>query len=169
MQGSPRKFATLSGTAICILLFLHIVLAVVISVEPNASKGSRVLKFYRRFVALGPFFQEQRIVESPHTWVSFHENGVWTDGVELNGHALHERSPHYAATQYRTFENYLGQLSARASQRKRRMGVIKELERYFRLRTDGTRADSLNVIYVRQGKAKGVAYTDTVYQHKFRR
>jgi hypothetical protein len=170
MEGRPRKFAALSGTVICLMLFVHVVLGLIISIAPEASKGRPLLKFYRRFVVLGPFFQEPRIVTAPHVWVSFHEHGVWSDGVELNGRAVNETPTKYAAAQYRTFENYLGELAARAKQRgSGRKRAIKELEDYFNARTSGRTADSLNIIYVRQGAPGCTACSDTVYQHKFKR
>jgi hypothetical protein len=169
MEGRPRKFAALSGTVICLMLFVHVVLGLIISVDPEASKGRPLLKFYRRFVVLGPFFQEPRIVTAPHVWVSFHDNGVWSDGVELNGQAMGETRSKYAASHYRNFENYLGELGARAKQQGGRKRAIQELEDYFNARTAGRPADSLNVIYVRQGASGCAACADTVYQHKFRR
>jgi hypothetical protein len=169
MRDMPRKVSTVLGTLACLLLLLHIALALLVIVWPEISKSNRVLSFYRRFVVLGPFFQESRIVSAPHLLISQYANGVWSAGTDFACERVAGGAGKYESLRYQSFENFLAARAASAKQGDGRQHAERELENYFKSRLGFSKADSLSLTYVRRGTVGAMVYVDTIYQHKFKR
>ena len=170
MHDRSRKIPTVLGATIGCLMLLHIVLALFVIVMPEASRGNRVLGFYRRFVVLGPFFQESRIVTSPHLLVSKLEEGRWSKGTDFAClEVAHAASSKNESLQRQSFENFLADRAAREKRGDRVSRAVGELENYLRSRPAFTHSDSLAVAYIHQHAAGTTVHVDTVYQHKFKR
>lgn len=167
MSYRPTTVAAIGGTLVCVALLTHAVLAAIIILKPEASVGHRVLTMYRRFVVLGPFFQESRITTAQHVLISLYDQGEWNAPAD---YACREvaasRHGKYGALQRRNFEKYL---VWRSSREKRPGTSTREMENFLRSRVSG-RGDSLEVVLVSQYSRAGFASgTDTVYTHKFKR
>ena len=169
MHDSPRKIASILGTVACLTLLLHIVLAAVIIISPNASRLSPVLGFYRRFVVLGPFFDEARIISSPHLLISEYKNGAWSDDMDMGCAAVANPTVgKNEAVQRRAFETFLATSVTNVKQRTHVSRALVELENYLRTRPTIKDADSLSITFIQRRWSRTLAYTDTVYQHKFK-
>jgi len=170
MPDRPRKVRTLLGTLACLLLLIHVAIALVIVAWPDASRRSRVLGFYRRFVVLGPFFQESRIISTQHLLVSQYEKEAWSEGTDFACLAVAGKAGgKYEALQRQSFENFLADRAARAKRRDAHSLAVRELEGYLRSRPAFNRADSIAVAFIRQSAIGTEVHIDTIYQYKFKR
>lgn len=169
MDDRPRKVYTIPGAVAGLALLFHIVVAVVIIIAPDTSYRNPVLRFYRKFVVLGPFFGESRIASSPHLLISQHNKNVWTAPVDQAClEVAHPEAGKNESVQRRSFERFLStQLVDEKSERVPR--ALRELENYLRLRPVFSGADSLQITLVNRRVAGTAVHTDTLYQHKFRR
>jgi hypothetical protein len=170
MRQAPRKFSTILGTVACLVLLLHILLATIVVVSPEISKGSKVFTFYRRLIVLGPFFQEPRIVSSPHLFVSHYREGVWTPGKDYGCATVKATGSRYGEVKRRAFEEYLAFQVGQNQPVNVTSRAARELEHYLTSREQAMGADSISVAYVVQrGMPQGGgAHIDTVYQFKFK-
>src|ERR671913_355964 len=105
MCPAPRSNNPLPGTVTCLMLLLHVLFAIVIILSPGASRLNPLLNFYRRFVVLGPFFDERRIVSSSHVLISRYEQGSWSEATDVAClDVLRPVNGKYEALQRRSFE-----------------------------------------------------------------
>lgn len=166
---------TLVGLVACVLLLVHVLLGVLIVVRPEASEGSRLLTFYRRLIVLGPFFQEARIVSSPHLLVRYQKHGTWSDPIDPGCVEVALTGGEYRALKNRSFEEFLGSRVIRDRRASRNRRALRELEHYLRWRAGERQADSLEVAFIfrRQRMAshesQGEVYADTMFVHRFKR
>src|SRR4051812_2920795 len=116
MRDMRRKVSSVLGTLIGLLLLLHIAIALLVVVWPEISKSHRVLSFYRRFVVLGPFFQESRIVSAPHLLISQYGNGAWSADTDFACERVARGAGKYESLRQQSFENFLAAGAARAKQ-----------------------------------------------------
>lgn len=169
MSNGLRKFAGILGTLACLMLVLHIAMALLLIAWPEVSKTNRVLSFYRRFVVLGPFFQEARIVSAPHLLVSQYKAGVWSDKIDFACLEVAGADGKYQALRWQSFENSLASRVASTKRNDAHSRARRELENYLRSRPTFTQADSLAVTYIRRSAVGATVQVDTVYRHRFQR
>lgn len=170
MQAGPGKVSGLLGIIACVLVIVHVLLALIIVTDPDASNGRKVLTFYRRLIVLGPFFQEPRIVTAPHLLVSLRVDGTWTTAHDYGCSDVEATGASYRAVRARAFEEFLGGQVAERKPLDRESRVVRELENYLRARVHDSRADSVAVAYVLQRvtpQQDGIA-ADTVFHLKFK-
>jgi hypothetical protein len=170
MRQAPRKFSTIPGIMACLVLVMHVLLAAIVVVSPDVSKGSKVFTFYRRLIVLGPFFQEPRITSSPHVFVSYYVSGAWTPGKDEGCESVAASASQYGVVKRRAFEEYLAFQVGRRQPVRLTSRAALELENYLGSRERAMGADSIAVAYVvRQGmRDAGGAHIDTVYHFKFK-
>jgi len=170
MLPTVRKVSKVVGFAACAAILLHVIVAVIVVVSPDVSRGSRIFTFYRRFIVLGPFFQEPRIVASPHVFVSHYVDGAWTPGTDEGCTQVEDPERSYRDLKRRTFEEYLAAQVARRMPVRMSSPASRELQAYLRAQVNASTADSIAVAYVfRRSRRDQPAYTDTVYHFKFQR
>lgn len=170
METEPGKVSGVLSIIACALVVVHIVLALVIVVYPDASQGSRVLTFYRRLFVLGPFFQEPRIVKSPHLWVSLYKDSAWSPPHDNGCSDVNISGASYHAIKVRAFEEFLGGQAAERIPLNGRSRAERELEDYVRSRVQDSGADSVGVAYVfrRAAPRENEVAADTVFYLKFK-
>lgn len=170
MNNTSRTFPIVAGAMACVLLIGHITLAIIIVVSPQASEGSDLLTFYRRYIVLGPFFQSDRITASPHLIVSEQTDGVWAKAdVPVRVREL-EGVSRYRAVQWEKFGVYLARRTAYSRSENARAERKRELEAFVKEGALGANVDSLAVsCVVRRNVNLSIAFSDTLYTFKFPR
>ncbi|MEJ1241905.1 hypothetical protein WBG78_27410 [Chryseolinea sp. T2] len=164
-----RTIFSVFGTLICLAIAVHVLLALIIIISPETSRVSPALKFYRRFVVLGPFFQQPRIGSKSHLMVSQQVNGTWS--VPTDYACEDVANPHLSknlALQRRAFEVFLTESVNHSRREADRTRALNELKMYLRTQERFRNADSINMVSIRRGFSDGVAGVDTVFQFRFR-
>ena len=62
----------------CVLIGIHLSLALVSLLLPAEYSPSKVITLYRKYILVGPFFQDKKITHSTHLYVAYFTEGKWT-------------------------------------------------------------------------------------------
>jgi hypothetical protein len=163
-----RNALSIFGALVCLAFMVHILLASLVIIMPEASRINPVLKFYRRFVVLGPFFPESRIRSKSHLMISQYKDGAWSNPADYACDDIADGiGNRYLALQRRSFEVFLTARAARATRDKDRARTLSELEMYVRSQERFSEADSIAIMGVRRGSANEDQAIEI--QHKFKR
>ncbi|HTE29875.1 MAG TPA: hypothetical protein VK666_05840 [Chryseolinea sp.] len=83
MKDSLTAFTRKVGYIACVVVVLHVVLALVSLFLPrHVAMHMPLISFYRKMVVLGPYFQAFRLTSSWHLLVSTKQNGSWSSLVD---------------------------------------------------------------------------------------
>jgi hypothetical protein len=144
------------GIGALTLVLLHLVLSVsVILIPGQRIKTNMVGALYNQLILLGPFFQETRIKASPHVYVRYTKNGMWTPFRDYGkeNFSMYKESPwRYRKLHVNDFERYISnqiraQRNFRNFDQAKNSRAFRELNQYVLQELIRMPVDSVNVLY----------------------
>ncbi len=138
----------------CMLLGLHVFIAISSLLLPAHYSPLKLITFYRKHILVGPFFQDERIKYTSHLYVSYLKDGKWS----LPHDYAYENFIYYTQHPWRYDKLHEGDYEAYAAwslsevkaSKVHSSKAFRELNQYVTAALIKRAVDSVSIVYLRK-------------------
>ncbi|MEJ7645507.1 MAG: hypothetical protein WKF87_13000 [Chryseolinea sp.] len=173
-MNEPRTaFRKLVGRITFLLIVLHVSIAVISLLLPQDYAPLKLITFYRKYILIGPFFQDKRIRHSTHLFVAYHKDGKWSDARDYANDDFVYYTNHpwrYDKLHAGDYASYgASSLSTVKQSNIQASRAFRELNQYVNEVLIRQQVDSVSITYLKKHYLleKGDFRLDTLFVHRY--